>query len=161
MRYNVPVEINYNPEKQTRGMFKSVLFLAVVFGFMAFAVYSYLNYVDLTNACVIRLKRNVSRGNTEVIKEALKEMKSLENGHYYEMCEYVDRIQEDDCNVTYRAYPYQKRIDTDVCYFEGTKTVMISPNLYLDKDNVGAVVTAVKEGTKMSKAFWVAHENIE
>lgn len=136
-----------------RRTFVEFVILAFLLG-VAFFMFSGINYIDIRDACFIRVKYDVLQGDRESIFDALKRIKKEDYIFYRNMCRYVDRIYEKRCVVSEKNTPKVSYPNEDGCYIRGSKAILIKP---LDKNSYDLVdnrVAAIKKYGQMAIDYW-------
>jgi hypothetical protein len=108
-------------------MRKFYLLSAVVIITLACLIYSNLNYIDVRKGCLIKISHDMLRGDRGSIRSALGEIKKNDANLYDGICKYVDIIYERKCMVVGDNYPDVKTLESDGCYFTGTKIIYVDP----------------------------------
>ncbi len=129
--------------------------LAAITG-IAFFVYLLLtSYVDFLGWCRIAVEGDMISGNKGAVISAIKKLKKEKRESYNTMCEYVDRIIENDClAVEPRINSSWSGLYADGCYIRGSKTIYIKPEKNGGEESVARRESALLRYAEFSKKFW-------
>ena len=142
--------------KGIRMSFASFLVFGFV-GFIAYSVFSGLNYVSVVDQCYIRVKYDVINGDRKSIIEGIRRIKRDDYKTYRNLCWHVNTIYERQCILGKKDTPKVEPTGTDGCYIAGSKAIMISP---VNSNDVTKVDRRVKQITKyvaVAKNYWNAN----
>jgi hypothetical protein len=104
--------------------------------------------------CDISIRKDILRGDSKSIREALRTLRREEQTAYATVCEYVDRIEEKRCynadgHVNQTAYEKEH----EGCYIRGSQTIYLKPYEY-SNDVVAARSKSIAALAEKSKKFW-------
>jgi len=117
--------------------------------------YSYNNYVDPFNLCVINIDQDTQGGNRKTIQAALGKLKNTDKSSYEDVCRHVSLISENFCPI-YHTYGGSWQYNNQPgCYIKGSKIIYINPT----KENTDSIIDqraeAIKKYANFSKDYWL------
>ena len=82
--------------KHIKENFPLYLFFGFIIGIIYF-IFSLFYYIDPFSFCVIKMERDILRGNKETMRAAISLIKKEDKSAYKTLCEYTRAITEKNC----------------------------------------------------------------
>jgi hypothetical protein len=104
--------------------------------------------------CNISIRKDILRGDTRSIREALSTLRRTNTEAYKTVCRYVDRIEEKRCfNADGHVDDVAFQKTHDGCYIGGSRTIYLMPQEY-SADLVARRADSIKALAEKSREFW-------
>lgn len=135
-----------------------IIIFLMIFGYLGI---NKISYFDAPNLCYISISKDLLRGDSKTIIEALNLIKKEDEENYAMVCRYVNRISESFCIASdWHLDPnWMSNANGKSCYIKGSKTLYLFPHKETDSSVVQQRATAIVQLSKLSKDFWDKYHN--